>query len=469
MPKPKSVEKDKGNPFWDFFSSVRLTIGLLILLAVASIAGTLIPQREEAARVAHEMSPALVQLFDTLQLFDVYHSFWFRIIIAALGLNLVICSIDRFPITWKRFRSHAGLDRTSIFKDIPSDQIFSVPATKKEAAGYISEWLRRRYRKVDTRSTNQEEVFYSDKGRTSYFGVYLVHLSVLLILIGGIVGSFIGFEAHVNIPEGTAADTVFLRRGGHPVNLGFSVYCRSFKVEFYENGTPKEYKSELAFQENGRVVQESPILVNHPVTFRGITFYQSSYGTLAGDKILLRIIKEGSGKEESVVEARKGETFQLPDQDGTAVVSEVRADLMRLGPAAQIQIKPKSGEPVLFWVFLNHDLIQKKVPGLFEKSPRFNYRAYEPYSFFMVNAETKYYTGLQVNRDPGVPLVWAGCIMMVFGFFVTFFASHQRIWVRISQKNGKTNVSVVGRSNKNPAAVEREIQRITEGLRSLSR
>jgi cytochrome c biogenesis protein len=460
---------EKRNPYWDFFSSVRLTIALLIILAIASIAGTLIPQGEEAAHLAHEMSPAMVQLFDTLQLFDVYHSLWFRIIIAALGLNLVICSIDRFPMTWKRFKGRAGLDRTAVFKDVPPGQVFTLAVSRREAAGRVSEWLRRRYRNVGTRSAENEEVFFVEKGRTSHFGVYLVHLSVLLILLGGMIGSLLGFQAHVNIPEGTAMDTAFLRKGGHPVNLGFSVLCRDFTVEFYENGAPKEYRSELAFQENGRVVKETPILVNHPVTFRGITFYQSSYGATAGDKIILRISREGSGSQGSVVEAKKGEPFQLPDRDGTAVVSDVRGDLMRLGPAAQIQVTPRSGDPVSFWVFLKHDLIKERVPGLFEKSPRFNYRAYAPYSFFMQDAETKYYTGLQVNRDPGVPLVWTGFIMMVFGFFVTFFYSHQRIWVRVSDKKGKANVSVVGRSNKNPAAIEREIERVTEGLRNLAK
>jgi cytochrome c biogenesis protein len=465
---PKTREKEKGNPFWDFFTSVRLTIALLILLAVTSIAGTLIPQREEAARMAHEMSPAMVQLFETLQLFDVYHSFWFRIIIAAIGLNLVICSIDRFPFAWKRFKGSDGLDRTVVFKDVPSHRVFSVSAPKEATLGRISEWLRRRYRQIQTRSGNQEDVLYAEKGRYSYFGVYLVHLSVLFILLGGMIGSFLGFEAHVNIPEGETVDTVFLRRNGNPVDLGFAVQCRSFTVEFYENGTPKEYRSELTFLENGKPVLDTPALVNHPVAFRGINFYQSSYGAMAGDKILLRVRKEKSGEQDSLVEAKRGEPFPLPDQDGRAVVSDVRADFMRLGPAAQIQVQPISGEPVLFWIFLNHNVIKERVPGLFEKSPRFNFQAYHPYSFFMQKAETKYYTGLQVNRDPGVTFVWIGFLMMVCGFFLAFFSSHRRIWIKISEKDGNVKVRVVGRSNKNPAGMERELDRVAESLRDLS-
>lgn len=461
-------ENYRGNSFWDFFSSVRLTIGILILLAIASVAGTLIPQQEQAAHFTHEMNPALVRLFSTLQLFDVYHSLWFRIIIAALAFNLVICSLDRFPATWKRFKRHASTD-TSVFRHVPPHRVFRVSGKRKDVTERFADWITRRYRRISIRSGEQEDFFYAEKGRYSLFGVYLTHLSVLLILTGGIVGSLFGFEARVNIPEGSSIDTVLLRGSELPRSLGFSVRCDSFAAEFYDSGTPKEYKSDLAFLEGDRVIQKSPVLVNHPVSFKGIMFYQASYGKIAGDKVVLRISKEESGKTDSMVEAKKGEPFQLPDGDGTATITEIQPDFMRLGPAAQIRIRPTSGEPVLFWVFLNHDLIMKMVPGFFEKSPRLNSRAFRPYSFWMEEVESKYYTGLQVNRDPGVPLVWIGCFAMIWGFFTALFLSHTRIWVRVSEKHGSLEVSVTGKSNKNQAGLERELERITENLHHLSK
>lgn len=464
---PKIPEEKSGNPFWDFFSSVRLTIVLLILLAIASIAGTLIPQREEAARWAHEMSPGLVQLFSTLQLFDVYHSFWFRILIAALALNLVICSLDRFPVAWKRFKGRDAMDRSSVFKNVSPERVIRTSTAKNEVTTRVAEWMRGSHRSLRVRSGDQEDLLFAEKGRYSYFGVYITHLSVLLILVGGMVGSFFGFEAHVNIPEGSSVDSVFLRRSGEPIPLGFSVRCEKFTVNFYPNGSPKEYRSEISFVDGGQVVQAGSLLVNHPMTFKGITFYQASYGSVAGERLTIRI--RGKGDEETLVTAQKGQPFELPGKDGTAVVSEVRPDLMRLGPAAQVQINPSSGEPLAFWIFLHQEEIGKKVPGLFERSPRFNFKAYEPYSFFMKDLESKHYTGLQVNKDPGVPLVWAGFLLMVIGFFMAFFASHRRIWVKVSGRGGKTSVTVVGRSSKNPAAMDRELDRITTGLQDLTK
>ncbi|MBN1104944.1 MAG: cytochrome c biogenesis protein ResB [Deltaproteobacteria bacterium] len=459
--------KKERNPFWDFFSSIRLTIALLILLAVSSVAGTLIPQQEEASRLVHTWSPGLVQFLDALQIFDVYHSVWFRIIIAALALNLIVCSLDRLPHTWKRYKAREKVDRTRIFENLPLHRTLSAAGPKEQLTGRIEVWIRRRYGKVAVKTDRQEDFVFAEKSRYAHFGVYLVHLSVLLILVGGIVGSLLGFEAFVNIPEGATIDTVFLRKKGAPKGLGFSVRCERFSVDFYPNRAPKEYRSDLTFLTNGREALKSPLLVNHPITFQGITFYQASYGTIAGDRILLRLTKKAPEKEDSRLEMRKGESLELPDKSALIELLDLRSDFMRLGPAAQIRVKPVSGEELRFWVFQNRDAIRERFPGFFARSPRFNPEAFEPYVFSLEKLESKYYTGLQVNHDPGVTFVWAGCFVMVLGFFLTFFASHKRIWVRIEDRKGTLRVSVAGHSHKNPVGMERELDRIAERLQEL--
>ncbi|HEX9911182.1 MAG TPA: cytochrome c biogenesis protein ResB, partial [Desulfatiglandales bacterium] len=93
----QSETGNKSNALWKLFTSVKLTLGLLIVLAVTSIFGTVIPQQEGAMELAERLSPGLVSLLSSLQLFDMYHSLWFRLIIGTLALNLIICSLDRFP------------------------------------------------------------------------------------------------------------------------------------------------------------------------------------------------------------------------------------------------------------------------------------------------------------------------------------------------------------------------------------
>jgi cytochrome c biogenesis protein len=465
----KEKKDRKSNVLWGFFSSVKLTVSLLIILAALSILGTLIPQQGQGAlEFARELSPWTFKLYSSLGLFDMYHSIWFRVLLAALTLNLLVCSIDRFPATLKRFRSQPKPDRNKPFEDLPEDRSFMVKAQLADAGGKISEILASRFRKNRDSESQDKLSFYGEKGRSSIFGVYLVHFSVLMILIGGLVGSFFGFEAFVNIPEGEkrSINKVFLRKGVLPQDLKFEIMCDKFFVEFYDSGAPKEFRSDLRFIVDGAEVKEASALVNHPVNFQGIKFYQSSYGTIP-DKVGLKISrKQGENLEEIALNADVGTDMDLPGKEGRFRILDFHENLNgRMGPAVLISVAPEKGEEVRFWVFQYPDLLKEHFPPQMLKSPRLNASAFEPYTFFLTGATTRYYTGLQVNRDPGVPIVYTGFLAMTIGFIAVFFTSHRRFWVRVSKEKDKVRVSVAGTSNKNPVGLEKELRRLVHDLK----
>jgi cytochrome c biogenesis protein len=463
MVQKESEKKTQPFSLWKAFSSIKLTLFLLILLAVASIFGTLIPQQESAMRFAENLSPTLVRILESMQLFDMYHSWWFRFIIGALAVNLIVCSLDRFPSSLKRFRSTPGADREKPFEDLPEDRSFPVKTAFEPASNLVGDLLKKNYGKVERKEKGEATFYFVQKGRLTHFGVYLVHLSVLLILIGGIAGSLFGFQAFVNIPEGEEIDRVFLRKNREAKPLPFAVRCEKFTVEFYPNGTPKEYRSDLVFLANGEALFEGPLQVNHPITFQGITLYQSTYGTLPGNQVRLSLKREGDGQN-SFVDAQVNKPFALPGEEGEAAVTAVRSDFMRMGPAVQLEIRPKSGEDVQLWVFKNHKMIEQRFPGIFERFPRLNPASFKPYTFFVETMDSKFYTGLQVSRDPGVPLVWAGFVSIIIGLFVTFFLSHRMIWVRLSRRKKGANIALAGMSSKNAVGLEREIGKLMTQL-----
>ncbi|MBW1997643.1 MAG: cytochrome c biogenesis protein ResB [Deltaproteobacteria bacterium] len=452
-----------GNPnaIWRVFRSVKTTIALLIILAVVSVIGTLVPQQEGAIQFAQKLSPELVRILDFLQIFDLYHSTWFRAVIGLLSMNLIICSIDRLPRAMRLFRTVPRPDRKKPFEEIPEHRHLQVGGEIEEVTSRTLDILKKSFRRIETRKTSGGNYLYGDKGRYSYFGAYVVHLSILLILIGGIIGSFFGFEAYVNIPEGAVVDSVRLRKMGTPKNLGFSIRCDRFLVDFYDDGTPREYRSDLSFLSNGEVIHKGSVLVNHPITFQGITFYQSSYGKVTGESVTIRIRQNNGEQRVPPVTIRIGNHVELPGGEGKIQVLEITENFKGvMGPAALLSLRTSKGEERRFWVFQYIDMLKERFPPSMFKASILDPSGFKPYTFELVDVESRYYTGLQVNRDPGVPLVWIGCFLMVAGFFVTFFSSHRGVWIRIRREGKSLRISVAGRANRNPVGLERELDHL---------
>jgi len=79
------------------------------------------------------------------------------------------------------------------------------------------------------------------------------------------------------IPENRSSAKIYSTGTSTPIELGFEIRCDSFAIEYYDNGMVKEYKSHLTVLEDGKEILKRFIEVNSPLTYKGITFYQSSY------------------------------------------------------------------------------------------------------------------------------------------------------------------------------------------------
>lgn len=451
---------NKTNPLWNILKSVRLTLILLLLLAAASVIGTLIGGQDGAG---------------------IYHSLWFRLIIACLAVNLIVCSIDRFSVTLRLFRHVPAPDRSRGFEDATPRTISLPGADAGKVSSAIQGDLRLGFNKLSVKDSSGASFIYCEKGRFSIFSVYLVHLSVLFILAGALIGSLLGFTTYVKIHEGWAIDGIAVPEGDKyvPRKLGFIVRCEKFTIDYYEKSNPegvsedeaddskvvKEYRSDLSFFVNGQYVKSGILRVNHPIKFMGIAFYQADYGTDPGDKVRIRIINSEKAGEDAVIEVEQGKTIALPDDKGELTLSDINENLMNMmGPAAQINIKSPDGQETPIWLFQDRDLIKSSFSEMFGLSPKFDPSAYPPFTFELVEIESVTYTLLQVSRDPGVQLVFVGFVMIIIGLVFTFFTSHRRFWISIRDENGDVKISLAGTASKNPVGMERALDRLLSRL-----
>jgi cytochrome c biogenesis protein len=443
--------------FRDFFISVRLTIVLLAAIALGALLGTIIPQQEAAEAFSARLHPALLAVFQAFQLFNVYNSAWFILLLVLLAVNLIACSVDRFPAAWRQFRGGVAPDGTERLADLPPERIVAADRPAAEEASRLEALLRKRCGRVQKVETPQGFVLAGGKGAFSRFGVFVVHLGVLLLIAGGLAGALFGVQGYVEIAEGDTANTMQFRGGKGAETLPFAIRCDRFTVEYYENGAPKVFRSDLTFIQDGKTVRQGALLVNHPIAFGGLRFYQSSYGVLPGGRLALSYVRGNGKANERDVAA--GDRFALPGGEGEVEVLRAENDLMRMGPAVKLSVTSTRGN-VQFWVFQNIERIKEANPGILEQVPLMNPSLFAPYVFSMQKKGERFYTVLQAARDPGVPLVAGGAVLLIVGLMITFFFSHRRFRIVLEEKKGKSRIGLAGSSNRDPVGLEKEMNRL---------
>jgi cytochrome c biogenesis protein len=438
-----------------FFASVRLTIILLILIALVSIVGTVIPQQYGPTDAVTHLSPKLVDLFTSLQFFDLYHSVWFIVLMCLLSLNLIACSVKRFPTTWKLFTTRPSLDRGKPFEDLPPDNIALIEGNRNEVTSRVERLVQKRLKRFRKKDAGKATIFYGEKGAFSRFGAYLIHFSILVVIAGAIIGSQWGFKAYVNIAEGESTDRVYVARQGGLKKLDFTVRCDKFSIAYYENGMPKEYRSDLSFLKDDTVILQSPLRVNHPISINGIRFYQANYGSIPGGKVHITITEANGPQTHMTAELK--DSFSLHGDTAMVTVERIEENLMSMGPAVLLSVD-SADATTQFWVFQGIEKMKQAIPYLLDKVPKFNPGRYKPYYFELNGIEQIFYTGLQLSHDPGVSIVAIGAFLIVAGFLVTFFSSHKRFWIRVEEAGGKTRIMVNARSTRDPVGLKRETE-----------
>jgi len=437
-----SPGRDFATALWDFFCSLKLTIVTLILLATTSIIGTVLPQDPAKAEEFRQQSgEGAYQLFQALDFFDMYHSWWFLLLLALFSLNLICCSIKRFPKVWKTVHEPLLTADDNHFKTLGNVADFTVTRPLAEARAAIVAVLGEKFAAPVVTERDGNVYLFAQKAPYARFGVYVTHLSILIIFVGAIIGTLFGYKAYVNIVEGTATTQVYPRGANQPIDLGFSVRCDEFSVSYYPGSQrPKEFKSLLTVTDGGQVVYDKrPIVVNDPLTYKGITFYQSSYGP-AGDTVYTFSVTERASGKTVTVSGREKEHIALPG--GASLIPMGYTDSYEnFGPAAQISIDKGNHEHGNPFIVL-------------QNFPTFDQQRGDAFIVALTGAKQKYYTGLQVAKDPGVWVVWLGCALMVLGSSVAFFLSHRRIWVAITAVGDKTSVKIGGSAHRNQPGFE---------------
>lgn len=461
--------KTLGSKVWYLFNSLKLTLTVLISLAVLSVLGTVVEQNKPFSDYAAKYGATWTKLIVYMRVYDMYHSWWFLLLLVMLTINIVVCTFERFPPKWKSLLNHKKdkFDPRLIDK-LSNGRTFTVEASVAEVRQRVDAVFKKKGYKVmaagERGNTPGADGYgvYAWKGIIGRFGSDFTHISLLLILVGSMLGTAYGYKGYKDLNVGSVMDVE---------NADYKLRLDKFWIDYYDSGQVRQYNSVLTVIEGGKEVLTKQIWVNEPLYYKGTRFYQSSYGA-AWDKIeqaYLSLYRKGTDKMEKPFMVKWGESAAVPGTKYTVKLTGYAADFYydeKTRAMGSISADPNN-PVVLVEVFegkkpVSSSLLFQKYPGIFPAIPGSNY------DLAFVNYRPTLFSGLSINNDPGTNVVWAGSIVMGLGFIFAFFVYHRRVWVFVAAPGERGNspggveVKLGGIINKNQLIFDRELKDIAD-------
>ncbi|MBK6911253.1 MAG: cytochrome c biogenesis protein ResB [bacterium] len=465
--------------WWAMLSTMKFAIWILIVLGALSLASLFSNELVDPQwmdQPAEGTGAAIGQLiYRSLEMHNPFSSWWYRGLIALLSLSLFACVLERTPIVWRLWSRKPDLDPRIVNEH--SAQIY---LSTTEAA---ETFLPRLGRSLATR-LDSERVWVGESGRWALWGPLLTHVGLLLLAIGGLVGSFGGTD---------------VRNGGYPGDIvqtegvPFDVRIDSFRVEFYPlqphqwvlaegawigrlierdgpdswkverraetgeleyvslqdveisndwdlrnaGGNIKQYISSVTILENGQPVLEKQISVNTPLRYRGYRFYQSSYDpgsprvTATYDQLTV-VVSDSLGNVLHRLPLKQNESVMIPGDT-------VKITAARLLPDFKLDSRRNAYSASAN--FTNPALeLTAEGPNGFKKT-MWSFLAMEGHQTVVGNlkyeatditgrqARMDIVTIFEIRRTVGTEFLWLGFIVASLGLILCFYITHRIVYV----------------------------------------
>ncbi len=452
-----------GRKLWQTLSSIRTGVILLIVVVIVAAAGTMILQRPitDTDEMQRTYSPQVLRALDALQLTDVYHAWWFILLMVLVSCSIVAASIQRFPNSWRYFSRPYKSPNDSFRHSLATQATISI---EDEETGVLAaaSALRKLGYKPDLVTTEKHVSLFAERHRVSELAVYVVHASLLLIFMGGIIDGLFGWSGFVALTPGQQSSKIEMRNGTVRT-LPFAVRCDSAGQENYADGSPKRWWSKLAIVQDGQDVRNKEIVVNDPLVYRAVRFYQASYGPTGKVEKITFSVRQANGEGTPRDIALAPEQQVQLDADTSVVLAEFIPDYVVRdnqvytrsqsvdNPAVHLVVESKrSARPVNIWL--------PPIEGFAEN-------ALSTYVFEPQDLQMGHYTGLQVSHEPGQWGVWSGVVLMGIGLAFVFYLVHTRYWVvPVRDAHGHPGLWVGGTANRNREAFEENFKQLVEEI-----
>ena len=299
----------------NFLGSMNLAISLLVILAIASIIGTVLKQNQPYTDYQIKFGPFWFDIFKSLGLYDVYSAVWFLAILAFLVISTATCVGRNTPGLLREVRHFRENIQEKSLRAMKHQLNLDSTLGSAETVSLATRILTAQGFKIRQKQADDHLVIAGMAGGANRWGYLLTHIGMIVICMGGLLdsrlplmiaqwqgtlkpetrsvpvgevpetsqlpSSTLSYRGTVDIPEGSRANVVFIpERDGYFVqHLPFEVEVKDFRVEHYSTGMPKSFESDLVVHDKDLPKPlESTISVNHPLVYKGVSIYQANFG-----------------------------------------------------------------------------------------------------------------------------------------------------------------------------------------------
>lgn len=373
----KNAPKLSVSSLFDLIGSMRFAISLLVIICVASVIGTVLPQNLPENTYIEQFGPFWYDVLAKFSVWSIYNSIWFLVIMAFLVVSTSVCLTRNAPKMIKdmrSFREHVrGSSLRAFHHRVELDSARDLQASNQA----ILSWFNQQGYAVKTREEPDGLLLAAKKGSGNRLGYIFAHASIVIICIGGLLDSELpvrmqvwlfgktpivenmliadvpqdgrlalanpSFKANLLIPEGGTRENAVVNIGDAALvqPLPFELKLNKFIVDYYSTGMPSRFASEVEVTDpdTGETFEQT-IEVNKPLRFKGVTVYQSSFDD-GGSRIdLLAFPLSGAQPGPFELDKRVGENVTLPVG---STGKEVRLEVTGLRPINVEDLS--SGEP----------------------------------------------------------------------------------------------------------------------------
>ncbi|TQS74446.1 cytochrome c biogenesis protein ResB [Ornithinibacillus gellani] len=469
---------------WNFFSSVKVGVWLIVITLIASAVGTIFPQQQYIPSDAISRDPAIFyedrygilgKIYYQLGFHDLFGSWWYMLLVAMIGVSLVICSIDRFVPLYKALkiqkakRHETFLNRQRLFSE--TEQVSPEDIEK----------VKNRLKKQRYNVRDEDGYILAEKGRFSRWGPYVNHIGLIIILLAALLRftPILFMDEYVWVREGEQIVIPGTHGEYYIENKKFTLETydaddEKFKAAIEKQGgmIPSNFQTDaIIYKDNNADVPgaepdlekiiESDIRMNQPLKFDGYTLYQAGYQENEFTSMSFIIHETDDADEQKLDEFSISLTEPKAEyelENGFRVkVEEYFPDyVFQDGEPASQTNYPRNPAFVLLIYPPESDTPEVSFIGIGKNIDATGENKYKVsiQDFSMHNV-----SGLTVKRDYTLPFFIFGAAIFMIGVIQGMYWQHRRIWV-----NPKGDgLLVAAHTNKNWFGVKKDIEKAIEG------